>query len=519
MTEARWERDDLRLLLVDDDVLDRKSIRRTLVAGGVNAEILEVSDAERALQLLETEAIDAVLLDFNMPRRDGLWLVQQARGRGVRCPMIVLTGQGDEQIAVELMKAGATDYVSKATMTPERAVQSLRHALRVAAFETALRESEERAQLAVEATQLGTWDLDPRTGKLRLSARCRALLCIGMAEEATYERFLAGVHPQDRDCTRTAVARALELESGGAYDIEYRITSASGETEHWLRATGRAFFNELGRAVRFIGTVQDIGEQKQLEAQRSRLFEAERSAREQAEAASRMREDLVAIVSHDLRNPLSSISMSAEVLQAVVPPDIAPQVKRPIETIVRSAGRMKRLISDLLDVASIDAGALSVRQERHDATALMREAVEMMLPMAVEKSILLELDLAPAPLEVLVDKERVLQVFSNLIGNAVKFTREGGRIGLTARDEADFVAFSVSDTGHGLSAEHLEHVFDRYWQAHKEGRMGIGLGLSIVKGVVDAHRGNVWAESALGKGTTFHFTLPRVSNACASSAR
>lgn len=515
MTNPRWERNDLRLLIVDDDELDRKSIRRSLAAGGVSAEIVEAIGSEPALALLESEAFDAVLLDFNMPGRDGLWLVQQARRQGLRCPLIVLTGQGDEQIAVELMKAGATDYFSKSTLTPERAARSLRHALRVVDVETALRESEERAQLAIEATQLGTWDLEPSSGRLRLSERGHALLRIGREEEASYERFLESVHSQDRELMQAAIARALESESGGAYDIEYRVAAPSDETEHWVRATGRAFFNELGKAVRFIGTLQDIDEQKHLEAQRARLFDAERTARERAEAASRMREDLIAIVSHDLRNPLSAISVSAEVLRTGIAGAAGSQNERLLQTISRSTTRMNRLISDLLDVASIEAGALSMRQGTHDATGLMREAIEMMLPMAVEKSLLLEAVDCPSGLDVLVDKERVLQIFSNLIGNAVKFTREGGHISLSARDEGTFVAFSVADNGLGLSEEHLPHVFDRYWQAHKEGRLGIGLGLSVVKGVVDAHGGKIWVESTLGKGTTFHFTLPRANDVVA----
>src|SRR5690606_25277928 len=472
----------------------------------------EAGDAERGLELLASEPVDAVLLDFNMPRRDGLWLVREARRRGVRCPLIVLTGQGDEQIAVELMKAGATDYVAKTTITPERAVQSLQHALRVTEVERALRESEERAQLAVEALQLSTWDLEPTSGKLRLSDRCRALLCISLNENATYERLLESVHPQDVEPTRLGLERALQPESGERYDMEFRVLSQCSGVERWLRATGKVFFNEVGRPLRFIGTVQDIDEQKQLEAQRARLFEAERSAREQAEAASRMREDLVAIVSHDLRNPLSSISMSAEVLQAITSTEGSSQFRRPLETIVRSVGRMKRLISDLLDVASIDAGGLSVHKERHDVTALMREGIEMMLPMAVEKSLLLECESTATPLEVSVDKERILQVFSNLIGNAIKFTREGGRIGLAAAARcADFVEIRVTDTGQGVSEEHLTHICDRYWQAQKEGRMGIGLGLSIVKGVIEAHHGEIHAESTLGKGTMFYFTLLRVN--------
>ncbi len=511
MTNPPWERSELCVLLVDDDEVDRKIIRKALASGGVEATILEAGDAPSAFELLVSRPVDAVFLDFNMPVRDGLWLVRQVRGQGLRCPLIVLTGQGDEQIAVELMKAGATDYFSKSTITPERAASSLRHALRMVEVENALRDSEQRARLAVEAAQLGTWDLDPVTRKLKLSERCRTLLCIGSEEETTYERFLASVHPQDRQCTHSAVTHALDQSSGGAYDMEYRTTSGEGGNEYWLRATGRAFFDEYGRATRFIGTVQDIGEQKQLEAQRARLFDAERAAREQAEAASRMREDLIAIVSHDLRNPLSSISMSAEVLQVVIPPEMAPRTTKPVETIMRSAGRMKRLISDLLDVASIDAGALSVRRETQDAVGLLREAVEMMSPVAADKSILLDIENTSPELEVSAERERVLQVFSNLIGNAVKFTREGGRITLSARAEGALVKFAVSDTGQGLSEEHLRHVFDRYWQAKKEGRLGIGLGLSIAKGIVEAHGGTIWAESILARGTTFYFTLPLAS--------
>jgi signal transduction histidine kinase len=197
------------------------------------------------------------------------------------------------------------------------------------------------------------------------------------------------------------------------------------------------------------------------------------------------------------------------VLQAVIPEDVTPRTKKPIETIVRSAGRMKRLISDLLDVASIDGGALAVSQEELGVSHLIREAVEMMLPFAADKSILLEAPQADVGLTVFADKERVLQVFSNLIGNAIKFTREGGHIWLSAELQDEFVRFAVADTGTGLTDEHLSHVFDRYWQAKKEGRLGIGLGLSIAKGIVEAHSGTIGAESVWGKGTTFYFTLPR----------
>jgi signal transduction histidine kinase len=201
--------------------------------------------------------------------------------------------------------------------------------------------------------------------------------------------------------------------------------------------------------------------------------------------------------------------MSAQLLRHSLPVDDSGRAVKQLEIIARSAERMKRLISDLLDMASIDAGALAVHWQTHCAQALLLEVVEMLQPLASDKSIRIDVSDTPRELNVWADKERLLQVLSNLIGNAVKFTREGGNITLRAESTAELVCFSVSDTGQGISPEQMPHLFDRYWQAKKDGRMGIGLGLSIAKGIVEAHGGSIWAESTLGKGTTFHFTLPR----------
>jgi PAS domain S-box-containing protein len=323
-----------------------------------------------------------------------------------------------------------------------------------------------------------------------------------------YEVFLAGLHPDDREHAHLAVQRALDQRSGGVFDVEYRTVGIRDGTERWVRATGRAFFDDAGKATRFIGTTQDVSDRKQMEAQRARLLEAERLAREGAEAASRMREDLVAIVSHDLRNPLFAITTSVALLHQFNALDETGRATKCVETIARSAERMRRLISDLLDVASIDAGRMAVDPRPQSAASLLQEAIEMLQPVASDKSLRLEADPIQPSVGVQADKERILQVLSNLIGNAIKFTREGGSIQVRAESIDGMLRFSVIDTGHGISEEQLPHLFDRYWQAKKDGRLGIGLGLSIAKGIVDAHGGRIWAESTVGLGTTFHFTLP-----------
>lgn len=508
MSELPEALDGLRILLVDDDEVDRMSIRRALRSAGVRGEIIETADAAAGLEQLCSQRIDCAFLDVNMPGRDGLWLVREARLRDVHAPLIVLTGQGDERIAVELMKAGASDYFAKAGATPERLAGSLRQALRVAATEAALRRSEERLRLAVEATELGTWDYQPSTGRLDWSERCKALFGLPPDAEVSYPTFLAGLHPDDRERVDAAVQRSLEPASGGVYDEEYRTVGIEDAIERWVRATGRTFFDDAVRPVRFVGTAQDITQRKQLDAERIRLLEAERLARERAEAASRMREDLVAIVSHDLRNPLSSITMSVALLRSALPAESVGRAIKQLEIIARSAERMKRLISDLLDVASIDAGRLSVSAEPQPIGVLLGDVIEMLQPLAADKSIHIELGDTPESLDVIADKERVIQVLSNLIGNAIKFTSEGGSITVAAQRYDDAVRVIVSDTGQGVSKEQMPHLFDRYWQAKKNGRLGIGLGLTIAKGIVEAHGGRIWAESVPGRGTTFSFTLP-----------
>jgi signal transduction histidine kinase len=233
---------------------------------------------------------------------------------------------------------------------------------------------------------------------------------------------------------------------------------------------------------------------------------SERAARSEAEAAVATREELLAIVSHDLRNPLGSIVFSAALLQrTTIDGEAGERVHKSAQTILRCADRMTRLIADLLDLAQIQAGKLAVEQTPQDVEGLIRDCVDMLRPLAATKDLK---GMASAGLHVRCDRERVLQILSNLVGNAIKFTPEGGSICVEARSVGDEGWFSVRDTGQGIPEDELPHVFDRFWQGRKKSHAGIGLGLSIVKGLVEAHGGRLWVESKLGAGTTFFFTLP-----------
>jgi PAS domain S-box-containing protein len=233
----------------------------------------------------------------------------------------------------------------------------------------------------------------------------------------------------------------------------------------------------------------------------------------EAQGALRTRDDILAIVSHDLRTPLTTITAAAELLlRSAELPGGESQPEKRARAILSAVERMGRLLDDLGDVASIDAGRLRLGlRERRSVADLLREIHEMFEPLAAAGSRRLVTEPPRPDLEVDCDRERIFQVLTNLVGNALKFTRAGDQITIGADAMNDEVCFSVTDTGPGMSAEQLPRVFDRYWQAPETARRGSGLGLFIAKGVVEAHGGHMSVDSQPGRGSRFHFTLPRAA--------
>jgi PAS domain S-box-containing protein len=244
---------------------------------------------------------------------------------------------------------------------------------------------------------------------------------------------------------------------------------------------------------------QALAERAAMAIENARLYRA-------SVQAAQLRDQVLSVVAHDLRNPLSTIRLQAAGLQRTgSEPERRSQ--RPRELIDRAAARMNRLIQDLLDVARMEAGQLTVERVQLAAAELTREAAEMQRPLAASSSLELRVEVAPDLPELWGDRHRLLQVFENLIGNAIKFTPPGGRITIGARPREHEVLFWVADTGCGIGSDGLTRVFDRFWQAARTDRQGAGLGLPITKGIVEAHGGRIWVESAPGQGSTFFFAL------------
>jgi signal transduction histidine kinase len=259
---------------------------------------------------------------------------------------------------------------------------------------------------------------------------------------------------------------------------------------------------------RDIPLVVEIGRRCALFIESARLHQAERRA-------TQVRDEVLQILAHDLRNPLGSAMMQLALLRR---PHGQPErrLTKPIEALERATTRMSRILEDLLEVCRLEAGQLELSRADLDPADILAQAAESQRGSVARQSLALRVDLPPDLPRVRADASKVLQVLENLVGNALKFTTSGG-VGLGAKQVGEEVVFWVADTGSGIAAEDVPHVFDRFWQAKRSNRSGAGLGLAIVNGIVQAHGGRVWLESQLGSGSTFFFSLPKAATSAQPS--
>jgi len=363
-----------------------------------------------------------------------------------------------------------------------------------------LRETADRLALAMSAANLGDWSWDATTDIVTMSPRAAEIFGILPGPYMTWTDMRGLIHADDRERARLEVERAVARRD--SYDIEYRIRRPSGE-EVWVSAKGRAQYDTGGQALGMFGVVQDVTERKRLEQ------ELRRRAEELAEA-DRKKDDFIALLAHELRNPLAPLRTGLQLMQLKA--EDVNTVGKTRAMMDRQLTHMVRLVDDLLDVSRMNRNKLHLQKSRVQLSEVLSNAIETAGPAIEAAGHELSVSLPPEPIFLDADLTRLAQVFGNLLTNSAKYTERGGRIWLTAELQSGEALVSVRDTGIGIPADALPHIFDMFSQVDRSMERvtgGLGIGLALVKGLVEMHGGLVTAESdGLGNGSTFTVRLP-----------
>ncbi len=499
----------LRILQIEDSESDADLILRLLMQAGFEVFSHRVEDAEGLRHALEDPSWDVIIADYHLPGFDAPGALRILQECGQDIPCIVVSGMMGEETAVEMMKSGAHDYLTKNNLTRlapaverELAEAAARRESRQAQEE--LRGSEERLALAVEATQIGTFDFYPQTGKLIWSKFARQHYGLSPEAEVTYDTFLRALHPSDRERATRTLQHALRYENGGDYADDFRAVGIEDGQERWLSSRGRVFFGEGNQPVRFVGVILNVTERKRLEQQ---LLQAQK-----LESVGR----LAGSIAHDFNNLLTIINGYAHLVLAEMGPQ--DNLRDPMEELSKAAMQAAALTRQLV--------SFSRRQVAEPRTIVVNEFVkdyENMLRRLLGENIELVLTLDPHAGAFRADPGQMGQVLMNLAVNAKDAMPEGGKLVIETSsmvvDEqfarshlyvspGHYVVLAVTDTGTGMSAEVKSHLFEPFYTTKEQGK-GTGLGLSTVYGiVVNQSSGSIWVSSEPGQGTTLKLFFP-----------
>ncbi len=350
--------------------------------------------------------------------------------------------------------------------------------------------------------QIGSWRYEFASGALMFTDQQYRIFGYAPCEiTPSFEFFLAHVLPEDHERVKDKLLHAAT--TGETYQYEHRIVRRDGEVR-MVHCTGQVMFDEASRPLAMIGATQDVTERKVLE-------EALRAQNEQLLELDRLKSGFVNSVSHELRTPLTSIMGYAEFLEDEVAGSLNPDQKAFVTQIQRGAARLGSLVDDLLDFARLQSGAFKLQIRDVELPRKLTDALDALYPLAQDAMVELRLDLRHDLPTLLGDPDRIGQVLTNLIGNAIKFTPPGGHVTVAACASDDAVRVEVRDTGIGISPQHQTKLFSKFYQidpSTTREKGGAGLGLSISKALVEAHGGQIGMSSVLGEGSCFWFVLP-----------
>ncbi len=502
----------LHVLLLEDSAFDAELLQETLLAVYPRAVVDWVTHAAAFAEALARGGHEVILSDHQLPSFGGAEALDMARNKAPRVPFIFVSGVIGEDNAVELLKRGATDYVSKSRLSRlpvvlERALREVDERAARDRAEGRLREAHLTFDRVVDALRdYAVILLDP-LGRITQWSR------------AAQEVF--GYRPQDVLGRSVAVLHTAEDRTAGALDRTLRRAVADGKaatqrwmvrrdgSQLWAESTLSPLFSAGGELAGFCKIARDTTAEHQAAQALHAAKEQAEAARAEAERASLAKDRFLAVLSHELRTPLAPVTIATHILEkaATVPEkysDLLPMIRR-------NVALEARLIDDLLDLAAITSGKLGLKPAPVDMHALLRQVLDMVADQIGQRQLRLELDLAAGPAVVRVDGARMQQVLSNLLRNAIKFSNPGGLVEVRTRLQDGLLTLTCRDEGMGIEPAALRRIFTAFEQADREvaHRLGgLGLGLAIARHLVTEHGGELTAHSdGRGQGATFTLTL------------
>ncbi|HEX6641703.1 MAG TPA: ATP-binding protein, partial [Thermoanaerobaculia bacterium] len=355
---------------------------------------------------------------------------------------------------------------------------------------------------AQSSAHLGSWEWDMVTGAIAWTDEMYRLY--GYEPQSVtidFERYLAGIHPDDRVVAQEAIQEAMR--TNGSFVFEHRTVAADGD-ERVLHCRGRVITDDESRPLRMTGSAQDVTERRAAE-------EAIRRAHADMERANRAKSDFLASMSHELRTPLNAIGGHVELIAIGIHGPVTDAQRNSLERIRASQEHLLGLINDILQFAKVEAGRLQYRMADLEIKGILTDVVGMLEPQARKRGLELVNACDDEKVTVRADQDRTQQVLINLIGNAIKFTEQGGIVTVECERESDFARVRVTDTGRGIAPEDLESIFDPFVQVRSnraDAPQGVGLGLAISRDLAQAMGGDLTVESRLGVGSVFTLHLP-----------